>query len=353
MRMRAELRSVTGPYLDTATYGLPSRATIDVLAGALNSWELGTARWIDDWDRAGETARSHFAQIVGRAESEVALAPSAAAGVGHVAWSLAPGSRVLGIDADFTSLLYPFLERARVRKDLVVDLAPATEVIDRLDDAVDLVAVSHVQSATGYALDTDALLARAAEAGAQVLLDGTQSVGSMARPRAWATCDYLVVSAYKWLCCPRGVAFFAVREDRVPGIASIAGNWRGGEDPYGAFYGPDLRLAATARRFDTPLAWHPWLGAAAALAEFVQPDMARQHEASASLMKQLCAGLGVAATGSQIVSIALPDPDAAVARLAADGIKAARRADGVRLSVHHYNDEADIAAVLGSLRSVL
>ena len=349
--MRDSRRAAEGHYLDTATYGLPSEETIAVLHEALRGWQTGTARWVDAWDSSGERARAHFATIVGRPESQIALAPSAAAGVAHVAWSLSAGSRVLGIDADFTSLLYPFLERERVRRDITVSLVPAVDLVASVDDSYALVAASHVQSATGYTLDTDALMTVAHHANAAVLIDGTQSVGSMSATTAWRTCDFLVASAYKWLCCPRGVAFFGVREDRVSSIASIAGNWRGGENPYGAFYGPELRLATTARRFDTPLAWHAWHGAATALAELVEPGMQQRLEASAALMKQLCAGLGVPYTGSQIVALSLADPDAAVEQLSRAGITAARRADGLRLSLHHYNDESDVAAVLGALRS--
>ena len=37
-------------YLDTATYGLPPRPTVDALSDALSGWQGGTADWIEDWD---------------------------------------------------------------------------------------------------------------------------------------------------------------------------------------------------------------------------------------------------------------------------------------------------------------
>jgi len=58
----AEVRALFDPargsiYLDSATYGLPPRPTVEALHQALDAWQSGTADWVHDWDACGETAR--------------------------------------------------------------------------------------------------------------------------------------------------------------------------------------------------------------------------------------------------------------------------------------------------------
>ncbi len=49
-------------YLDSATYGLPPKATIEALDRALRGWQSGEATWLD-WDREGEVCRRLFADM--------------------------------------------------------------------------------------------------------------------------------------------------------------------------------------------------------------------------------------------------------------------------------------------------
>jgi selenocysteine lyase/cysteine desulfurase len=63
------------------------------------------------------------------------------------------------------------------------------------------------QSADGHLVDLDALRA-VREVGTRVVLDATQSVGWLPAPLGWA--DAVVCAGYKWLLCPRGVAWMAV-----------------------------------------------------------------------------------------------------------------------------------------------
>ena len=73
----------------------------------------------------------------------------------------------------------------------------------------DLVAVSVVQSADGRLVDLDALRAARAS-GTTVVLDATQSLGlAPGRPRVGRR--RRLARGYKWLLCPRGVAWLAVR----------------------------------------------------------------------------------------------------------------------------------------------
>ena len=81
-------------------------------------------------------------------------------------------------------------------------------------------AVSSVQSADGHVADLAALRST----GVRVFVDGTQSIGAL--PLDLAGVDYLAVSGYKWLLCPRGLGFLYVRRERLDEIEPWLAGWK-------------------------------------------------------------------------------------------------------------------------------
>src|SRR6266516_5740202 len=75
-------------YLDSATFGLPPRPTVETMHRAVDEWQAGTADWVSAWDIRGEACRASFAELIGVPSESVALVPSASAGVGTIAASL-------------------------------------------------------------------------------------------------------------------------------------------------------------------------------------------------------------------------------------------------------------------------
>jgi selenocysteine lyase/cysteine desulfurase len=120
---------------------------------------------------------------------------------------------------------------------------------------------------------------------------------------------------------------------------------------YGAFYGPPLRLADDARRLDLSPAWHAWAGASASLDVLGRIGVDAIHDHDVRLADAFRQKLGIEPTGSAIVSIAGLG-EGIEERLAANGIRAAARADGCRLSFHLYNDEGDVDAACAALARV-
>ena len=189
-----------------------------------------------------------------RPQNVVALGPQLSYFAGMVAAALEPGAEVVGYAGDFTSVLFPFLERCEVR--LIDDLAALP---DAVRSSTALVAVSAVQSADGSRVDLAALR----EAGAPVFLDATQASGWL--PIAAGDVDFLAAAAYKWLLSPRGTAFMAVRPEAAERLRPTAPGWFAGEPRWDSLYGGPLRLAGDARRLDLSPAWLSWVGTAAAL----------------------------------------------------------------------------------------
>jgi selenocysteine lyase/cysteine desulfurase len=279
--------------------------------------------------------------------SRVALIPATSAGVGVVAAALTAGDEVVVPGDEFTSVLFPLL----VARDRGVPVreVPFERLVEAITPGTTLVACSLVQMQTGRNALIRAIVDRAAEVDARVLLDATQGIPFVPLGDLVDRIDYLVCSAYKHLLCPRGVAFMAFRGDHVGRIPPILANWRAADRPYGRFFGGPLTLAPDAAMHDVSLAWFPWLGAAESLELLVRWQAAGALEEPSRLARELAEGLGLPWGGSSLVCAPIEDGDRARSALAATRIRAAFRGTGIRLSPHVYNDASDVACAVEAL----
>jgi selenocysteine lyase/cysteine desulfurase len=324
-----------GPYLNTATLGLPPRRTLRALEGALDAWRRGVTDAVA-FDRDVDASRDHYAELVGVTADDVAVGSQVSALVGLVAASLPAGAEVVTATGDFTSVLFPFL--AREDRGLRVREVPLEAMADAVTPRTHLVAVSAVQSADGRVADLEAIATACDAVGARTLVDTTQAVGWL--PVDASRFSYTTGGGYKWLLAPRGTAFLTVRPDLVDELTPVAAGWYAGEDRWSSIYGSPLRLAAGARRFDVSPAWHSWVGQAASLALLTEVGAAALHRHATTLAERFCEGVGVPSTGSAIVSVRADDEVPAL--LARHGIAAATRAGRLRLSFHVSTREADV-----------
>lgn len=336
-----DLWEPAGTYLNTASYGLPPRAAWEALQEALADWRGGRTSW-EHWGAPGELARASFARIVGVASETVAIAPNVSSLVGLVAASIPDGSRVLAPDVEFTSLLFPFL--VQEHRGVSVRLVPAGELASEIGPEVDVVAFSAVQMATGEVADLDAIAEAATQHDALTVVDATQAIGWL--PFDASRFDVVAAHAYKWLMCPRGTAFAAVRTELHSRVVPHSAGWYAGEDPLQTFFGPPLRLAESARRFDTSPAWFMWVGTAPALAVIEEIGATAIHEHDLALANRFRAGLGLEPGDSAIV---MSDAPGAAEKLERAGIRAAVRGGRLRTSWHVYNTEADVERTLDVL----
>lgn len=331
----------TRGYLDSATYGLPPRSTLEALAEANEAWR--TRKPWRDWEEDGEACRAHFAELVGSNAEDVALMPAVSVGVGLVAASLPleTGSNVVLYERDFTSALLPW--QALKPRGVELRHVPLERLADAVDERTAAVCVSLVQSADGRVADLDALRA----SGARICLDATQAVA--AYPLDLTGVDYLVAHAYKWMLCPRGLGFLYVSPERRDELEPWTSGWKARVDPYEDYYGVPEPVGE-ARRLDVSL---PWLSAAGArksleLLASLGNDRIAKH--NLGLARSLSSKLGLPEPESPIVRLQVADADEAVKNLHDAGIACAVRAGSVRLSFHLYNDEEDVDLAAAALR---
>jgi selenocysteine lyase/cysteine desulfurase len=329
-------------FLAVASIGIPTKETVAALRADLELWAKAR-RDPTDYDAIIETTRAHYAKLVGVPVDRVATGSQTSVMTSLIAAAVPSGAEVLCVDGDFSSIVFPFLQRPdiRVRHASIADLA------DAITDDTWLVAFSHVQSATGVVADVAAIVDAARNHGAYSLCDYTQSAG--VHPVDASIVDASVCHAYKWLCSPRGVAFLTISDEFQHELVPLQAGWYAGESVWSSCYGPNMTLAETARRFDVSPAWPAWVGAEPAIRMFSELDLDEVWARTSGLGDLLCDGLGIPQQHQAIVT--WPDADGRdLRKLIAADIRVSGRAGRLRASIHLWNDESDVAAVVAALR---
>jgi selenocysteine lyase/cysteine desulfurase len=328
-------------YLNTASYGLPP----DEAVAATNRW---IAEWRDgavplaNWLPATDEARELFAGFTGLDAACVTTGTSVAQLVGLVAASIPDGSLVLAAEGEFASLLHPFL--AQTDRGVRVETVPRDQLCAAAAQRGDVIAFSLVSSVDGIRADDDELVAAATARSALTVVDAAQALGWLITD--YSQFDFVVAPAFKWLCSPRGTAFMALQPAHLrwlrPGLAgwwpSVAQN---------RLYGNRLQLPDTAKRLDATPVWTSWPGTAAALRVLCDVGVESVNARLVALANRMREGLGLPLADTPTVIVDSP----AGARLDAAGVVSSATPAGIRLSVHLYNDEADIDAAVEALHA--
>jgi selenocysteine lyase/cysteine desulfurase len=341
--LRDAIASFESPrgYLAAASMGLPTRDTVQAQRDDLDIWSAAR-RDPMAYDGIVARTRASYAALVGVTPDRVAIGSQTSAITSVLASAVPAGAEVLCVDGDFSSIVFPFLQRRDIRFRSV----PLAELAGEITDATWLVVFSLVQSATGRIADVPAIVAAAREHDAFTYCDTTQAAGVL--PVDASLFDATVCHSYKWLCAPRGVAFLTVGERFEGELTPTQAGWYAGAAVWGSCYGPAMALAPDARKFDLSPAWQAWAGAEPAIGMFASLDIAEVWARASGLGDALCEALGIEPQHQAIVTWA--DADGAdLSRLVSAGIRASGRAGRLRAAFHLWNDESDVADVVAAL----
>lgn len=357
-------------HVANCSHGPQSRCVRSAVDAYLDSWLAEGMDW-ENWIAEIHAAKEAFARLIGAEPTEVALSTSVSAAVASVASALASGGERCGVvttEAEFPTVGHVWLAHARYGLDVaflpVRDGAIELEAYERsVDERTLIVSATHVYYHNGFRQDLKRIGEIAHRAGALLLVDAYQSLGTCQVDVRELDIDVLVSGNQKYLLGVPGIAFIYVKRGLVERLQPSLTGWFGRVDPF-AFDAKTLDYAADARRLETGTP--PVFAAAAARAGMdligqVDPQRieARIDELSVHAIAAAAdRGLeyfGPTDIGSKgaTTAIAVPEPARIEDLLKARGIVASARGNVIRIAPHFFTTLADIDRVLDELRSIL
>ncbi|MCB2203287.1 aminotransferase class V-fold PLP-dependent enzyme [bacterium] len=201
-------------------------------------------------------ARSMAAAMIGTEASRLAFVLNTSEGLNVLAQGLPwkEGDRVLLIDREFPSNIYPFLNLTH--RGVEVDFVPQRDGRIDLDDIeramtprTRLVAVSWVQFLSGFRIDLAALRAICDRHDALLSVDAIQGIGALKLNLRETPVDFLSSGVQKWQLGPQGVGIIAVSERAQQQIQQAHLGWISVENAWD-FFDYKLQLQSDARRYE-------------------------------------------------------------------------------------------------------
>jgi selenocysteine lyase/cysteine desulfurase len=355
-------------YVNSCSQGALSTDVEAAIREYMESWHDGGSPW-ELWVEQVERLRAAFAASIGADREEIAVMPSASAGINAVASALSfggPRSTVVMGEFEFPTMAQAWL--AQERRGATITWARADG--DRLevsayeaviDDRTLIVPTTNVCFRNGHKTDVAGVTTRAHAHGAYVFLDDYQRTGSSPIDVHALGVDFMVTGCLKYLLAAAGVAFLYVRRDLIERFEPTITGWFGRVNPF-AFRIDALDWSSTASRFEsgTPPVPNAYaaLGALGLLDRIGYDVVGQQVSSLVGRYRSAAEASGFVvrtpadpARRGPLVVVQSVDAPALVARLAARGIVASSRGNGLRVSFHAYNNEADVDAVVEALQA--
>ena len=202
-------------YFNHAAVSPPPITTIRAVEAQLKDVHENGSLNFRSWLAVKEQARTLLASLLGARSEQVAFVRNTSDALSTVANGLAwkPGDNIVTFSREFPSNIYPWL---RLRDAFGVEVRMCAERdgridIEELESLIDqrtrVVAISHVQYASGFRMDLQRLGRRARQHDALLVVDAIQALGVIATDVEGELIDVAAGGSHKWLLSPEGVGY--------------------------------------------------------------------------------------------------------------------------------------------------
>jgi kynureninase len=349
-------------YLINHSLGAMPAAAEERLLEYARAWNTrGVRAWEEGWWALPVTVGDQIARLIGAPPGSVSMHQNVTLAEAVVLSCFGfdgPRRRIVYEEGNFPSVRYLYQAQERRGADIVV-AADDEGVVDAIDERTLLVPVTHVLYKTGAIQDVEAIVARAHEAGALVVLDAYQSVGTVPLDVTALEVDFAIGGSVKWLCGGPGAAWLYVRPDLAPTLEPALTGWQAHARPFA--FEPEQDYAEGAWRFLTGTPNVPALYAATAgydVIEEVGVERIRERSVEqTTLLIELLdeAGLQVgsgrdSARRGGTVCVKPPDSKRVNRQLEEREVICDWRPDvGLRLGPHFYNSDEELRFAVGQI----
>jgi selenocysteine lyase/cysteine desulfurase len=348
-------------YFDHAAVApLPRRSGAMLRSWADEQEQDGVVGWPAREQRL-EAIRSQVARLINADRDEIAFVCSTTHGIGLIAegypWS--PGDNVVTAADEYPSNIYPWMNLASRGVDL--RLVPSREGriwLEDLSAAMDgrtrVLAISHVEFASGFRNDLAALGERCHSRRVALFVDAIQGLGPFCIDVRRTPIDFMAADGHKWLLGPEGAGLLYVRRDWIDRLRPIGVGWHSVVGSYNSQHN-DFQLKRTAGRWEGGSFNMPGLlsfGASVGLLLEVGTEaVSRRILDRACAVREVACATGWTVAGSPregdrsaivVIERAGVDPSTAARELRRQGVVVSCRRGRLRISPHVYNNAEDL-----------
>ena len=245
-------------YLISHSLGAMPKATHERLQEYADIWgSRGVRAWAEGWWDMPVTVGNEVARIIGADPGTVVMHQNVSICQSLVLSCLRPTAqrnKIVYSELNFPSVMYVYEAHARdgnlrietVKSDDGITV-PLERMLAAIDETTLLVPFSHVLFKSAFLQDAKAIIDRAHEVGAMVVLDTYQSAGTVPFSVKELNADFATGGSVKWLCGGPGAGYLYVRPDLQSTLEPKTTGWMAHEQPFA--FDTSLRYAPNITRF--------------------------------------------------------------------------------------------------------
>jgi kynureninase len=353
-------------YLISHSLGPMPAAAEERLLEYARTWSTrGVRAWAEGWWELPVIVGDQIGRIIGAAPGTVVMHQNVTVAEAIVLSCFrfeGERRRVVYEEGNFPSVRYLFQAQVDRGAEIVVR-ADDEAIVDAIDARTLLVPVTHVLYRNGQIQDVQAIVRRAHEAGAYVVLDAYQSAGTVPLDVTGLDVDFAVGGSVKWLCGGPGAGWLYVRPDLIERLEPTLVGWQAHARPFA--FEPQLDYAQGIWRFLTGTPNVPALYAATAgydLVEEVGVARIREHsKRQTALMIELVEAAGFesasprdAAKRGGTVVVLTPEFEAVGKELVAREVICDYRPEvGLRFGPHFFTTDDEIRDAVAQMTEIV
>ena len=245
-------------YLISHSLGAMPKATHERLQEYADIWATrGVRAWAEGWWDMPVTVGNEVARIIGADPGTVVMHQNVSVCQSLILSCLKPTpqrNKIVYSELNFPSVMYVYEAHARdgslrietVKSDDGITV-PLERMLAAIDETTLLVPFSHVLFKSAFLQDAKAIIDRAHEVGAMVVLDTYQSAGTVPFSVKELNADFATGGSVKWLCGGPGAGYLYVRPDLQNKLEPKTTGWMAHEAPFA--FDTEMHYASNITRF--------------------------------------------------------------------------------------------------------
>jgi kynureninase len=245
-------------YLISHSLGAMPKATYDSLHEYAEKWATrGVRAWAEGWWDMPVTLGDELATIIGADKGTIVMHQNVSICQSLILSCLEPTpkrNKIVYSELNFPSVMYVYEAHARdgkinietVKSDDGITV-PLERMLAAIDETTLLVPFSHVLFKSAFLQDAKAIVDRAHEVGAMVVLDTYQSAGTVPFSVKDLNVDFATGGSVKWLCGGPGAGYLYVRPDLQTKLEPKTTGWMAHETPF--TFDTEMHYASNITRF--------------------------------------------------------------------------------------------------------